>query len=140
MNTRELLMDISKLTDTTNRKVETLLKQQYPYLHIYVSPDGEINLWVEVNGRSAMAIIPQRKRYIGKLLYSDMEYLEELNEKVKPVSLEPDKYFYCTECGEVKEWTELQDNVFAGYYCKECAKNPQIDALIKASYEKGFYD
>ena len=65
---------------------------------------------------------------------------DELNEKVKPVHLNPKEFFQCTECGEVKPRSEYEDFVMAADYCKECAKIPEVAKLITESHKRGFYD
>lgn len=137
--------DISNLIrnkiEKANQYAKQLLMDTFPYLYFYVSPTHAVHCWVRTKGGQDGAGI-QLKYSINASFIPPfhLEYLKQLNAKVKSVYLEPEKYFYCTECGEVKPMEEFSENVFAGYYCKECAKKPEIAKIIEESHKRGFYD
>ena len=122
-------------------QIKEILMDAYPNLYFYISPTGNLSCWVRTQeGRDGAGIEMQQKINAGSILVHQEEYLEKLNELVAPVHNEPDKYFFCTECGQVKPREEFEDSVFAGYYCKECAKKPEVAKLIAESHTRGFYD
>ena len=118
------------------QKVKDLLMGKYPYLYFYVSPTGNLSVWVRRNGKDGAAI--QIKN--SNLFVFDEDYFDELNQKVKPAAVERDKYFLCSECGEVKPISEYESSVMAAEYCKKCAEKPAIKDLIIESKRSGFYD
>lgn len=132
---------IYKIMDSAYSQIKEILMDVYPNLYFYISPTGNLSCWVRTQeGRDGAGIEMQQKINAGSILVHQEEYLEKLNELVAPVHNEPDKFFYCTECGQVKPREEFEDSVFAGYYCKECAKKPEVAKLIAESHTRGFYD
>ena len=124
------------LREEYEKKVKELLMGRYPYLYFYISPTGNISVWVRRNGKDGTGIaIPSTNIYTF-----DEDYFDKLNQKIKPASLEPEKYFVCTKCGEVKSISEYEASVMAADYCKNCAEKPSIKALIIESKKEGFYD
>lgn len=132
---------ISKIMDTAYTRIKEILMEHYKNLYFYISPKGKLTAWVRTQeGRDGAGIQMKYNINVGQILVHQERYLNELNKEIEPVHKQPDKYFYCTECGKVKPKEEFEDSVFAGCYCKECAKKPEIDALIKESHTAGFYD
>lgn len=132
---------IYKIMDSAYSQIKEMLMDVYPNLYFYISPTGNLSCWVRTQeGRDGAGIEMKQKINAGSILVHQEEYLEKLNELVEPVHTQPDKFFYCTECGQVKPREEFEESVFAGYYCKECAKKPAIAKLIKESHQRGFYD
>lgn len=124
--------------ENCRKAIQDKLTETYPYLHFYVGNDLDISAWVERNGCSGSAIIIPRYQSCSAGFRE--AFWSELNEKVKLASTEPDKYFYCTECGRVLPREEYADFVMAADYCKECAKKPDVAAAIAESHTRGFYD
>ena len=127
---------LQALREEYEKKVKDLLMGRYPYLYFYISPTGNITVWVRINGKdgSGIPIAPTN-------VYTfDEDYFDELNQKIKPASLYPDKYFQCSECGKVKPKSEYGHCVMAADYCKDCVKKPEIHALVVESQRSGFYD
>lgn len=132
---------ISKIMDDAYKKIKEILMGQFPNLYFYISPIGNLSCWVKTSeGRDGAGINMNQKINVGQILYHHWKYLTELNNEVEIVRINPKEYFYCTECGKVKPKSEFEDSVFAGWYCKECAKKPDIKSLIDESHQKGFYD
>ena len=130
---RETLKNIRK---DYEQKVKDLLMGRFPYLYFYISPTDNISVWVRRNGKDGTGIqTPQTHIYTF-----DEDFFDELNQKIKPAALEPDKYFLCTECGEVLPRSEYEAGVMAAEYCKKCAQKPAIKELIIESKKDGFYD
>ena len=128
--------ELQSLREKYEKKVKELLMGRYPYLYFYISPTGNISVWVRIDGKDGSGISTDSIN-----LYTfDEVFFDELNQKVKKASLEPDKYFYCTNCGKVKPKSEYQDFVMAADYCKECAEKSDIKSLIQESKRKNFYD
>ena len=127
---------IQELREKYEKDVKDLLMGKYPYLYFYISPTGNITVWVRRNGKDGAAIpIPSINLYTF-----DEEFFDELNQKIKPASLEPDKYFQCSECGEVKPISEYFDFVMASDYCLDCSRKNDVRKLIEESKKNGFYD
>lgn len=133
---------ISKKFGHIHDDIKQMLMEEYPNLYFYICPSGKLTTWIRTpKGKDGAGIHMKLSINVGQILSHEVQYLEELNKKVEPVHKEPDKYFYCTECGRVLPKEELADVVFAGYYCKDCEKNnPEVASLIKESHKKGFYD
>ena len=114
--------ELQSLREKYEKKVKEVLMGRYPYLYFYISPTGNISVWVRIDGKDGSGISTDSIN-----LYTfDEDYFDELNQKVKKASLEPDKYFYCTNCGKVKPKIEYQDFVMAADYCKECAEKRSL--------------
>lgn len=111
------------------------LSSEYENLNFYLNKDNELSVWIKDVGTGVE--IPKRYRNINMF---NSEFYTDLNDRVAIVRHQPDKYFFCTECSQVKPKDELEANVFAGYYCKDCATKPEITSLIKESKKRGFYD
>ena len=125
------------LMEEYQKKVKELLMGRYPYLYFYISPTGHISVWVKRNGKDGTGVpLP----YTANVFTFDETFFDELNQKVKPASLEPEKYFLCSNCGEVKSLKEYQASVMAADYCTDCATKPEIKSLINESMKEGFYD
>lgn len=133
---KEFTKKLQGIREEYEDKAKALLMGRYPYLYFYVSPTGNISVWVRKNGKDGTGI-PIKDMNIFTF---DEDYFDELNQKIKPAALEPDKYFQCSHCGEVKPRSEYEDFVMAADYCKKCAKIPEIKALIQESKRSGFYD
>lgn len=132
---------ITKIIEKAYKSVKEILSSQFSNLYFYISPMGDLSCWVRLNEKEeGIGVQMPIKINIGQILYHQWHYLKELNEQVEVVRMKPDEYFYCTECGKVKKRSEFADSVFAGYYCKECAKKPEIEALITQSHKRGFYE
>lgn len=132
---------INKLLENAYAEIKLMLIQTYSHLWFFISPDGTLSCWVKSQeGRDGAGIELKHKINVGYILPHIERYLDELNSYVAPAHLEPTTYFYCTNCGKVKTWEDFAESVFAGYYCKDCAKEPEIAKLIKKSHERGFYD
>jgi len=129
---------IQTLLYDCQKAIHDKLTEQYPYLLFYIDNDLDISAWVKVNGHCGSAI--KLKKYQRSTAGFRDSFWEELNEKVKPVATEPDKYFQCTECGRVLPKEEYADFVMAADYCKDCAKKPDVAASIAESHTRGFYD
>lgn len=137
----DLMKPIEQQLELVYKSAKELLMGAFPNLYFFVSPTGKLTSWVRTkDGRDGAGIQMKYEIYVGSILCHQWRYLEELNEYVAPVHNEPDKYFFCTECGQVKPREEFEDSVFAGYYCKECAKKPEVAKLIVKSHQRGFYD
>lgn len=131
---------IAKLLNEIREKYESDIKRvlmdRYPHLYFYISPTGNISVWVRRNGKDGAAIpIPSTNIYTF-----DEDFFDELNQKIQPAALYPDKYFQCSECGEVLPIDRLEACVMAAVYCKKCAEKPAIKNLIIESKKSGFYD
>lgn len=135
----ELAQEIKCQMVDFQQNITKMLNEEFPYLVFYINSDNKISLWVRGKDGYSEAAIEVEKTYCD-LGFFNYEYFSGLNQKMKLVSKEPDKYFYCTECGRVLDKEDFAENVFAGYYCKECAKKPEIAKLIEMSHEVGFYD
>lgn len=134
----DLMKPIEQQPELIYKSAKELLMGAFPNLYFYISPTGKLTSWVRTSdGRDGAGIQMKYEIHVGSIIW---RYLEELNEYVAPVHNEPDKYFYCTECGKVKTKEEFADSVFAGYYCKECAKIPEVAKAITESHKRGFYD
>ena len=132
---------ISKIMDDAFKKVKKILMEQFSNLYFSISPTGYLSCWVKtLSGEDGAGINLNQKINVGQILYQHWKYLTELNDEIEIVRINPEKYFFCTECGKVKPKSEFKDSVFAGWYCRECAKKPEIAALIEESNRKGFYD
>ena len=132
---------IYKIMDSAYSQIKEILMNVYPNLYFYISPTGNLSCWVRTQeDRDGAGIEMKQNIHAGSISMLQEKYLEELNELVAPVYNEPDKFFYCTECGQVKPKAEYAESVFAGYYCKECAKKPAVARLIEESHQRGFYD
>ena len=132
---------IADKIDELHKEIKDILMEKYNNLYFFITPTGNLTAWVRTpEGKDGAGIEMKHIINVGSILPHHEKYLDELNEYVAPVHNEPDKYFYCTECGQVKPKEEFADSVFAGYYCKDCANKPQIAKLIKESHTQGFYD
>ena len=109
-----------------------------PNLDIYISPKGELSLWV----RSLNQAIKTPQEYnVGGLHSHQIKFLLWVNDKVKAIVNEPDKYFWCTECGTVQPMDNFKANVFSGYYCNDCYNNNKdVKDIVNVSDTPGFYD
>ena len=137
----DLMKPIEQQLESIYKVAKELLMGAFPNLYFYISPTGKLTSWVRTtDGREGAGIQMKYDIHVGSIMCHHWRCLEELNELVAPVRNEPDKYFYCTECGKVKSREEFGENVFAGYYCKECAKKPEVARLIAESHTRGFYD
>lgn len=125
---REFQSDVAKLLDL-----------QFPNLHFYISPRNEVSVWLKDKrfGCGAAVVLEDKNKHLDMF---DEDYFDFLNKQVALAVTQPDKYFYCTECGRVLNIEQFEHSVFAGYYCKECAEKPEIAKLIAQSKERGFYD
>lgn len=135
------------ISDKEQQAIKYTLEWMYPNLTFYINlNDGEVSTWIRqtyviggeelVQGREG---IEPDKPY----KYTDLpnKYFDELNKKVQKIIDNPDKYFYCTNCNQIKPKTELKDNVFSGYYCTDCyEKDVGVRNLVNESHTKGFYD
>lgn len=121
----------------SGKEIQDNLNNYYKNLFIKLSNNGYIWTWINVEDCAREGIEDDSVN-----VYTDdwKSFLDELNKTAEIVHLEPDKYFYCTECCKVKPMDEFEENVLAGWYCKECAKKPNVANLIKESHKKGFYD
>ena len=132
---------ISKIIQKAYDQIKEILMNTYPNLYFYISPTGNVTCWVRTpDGRDGAGISMEMKINAGQIYVHQERYLNELNDLVEPVHTQPDKFFYCTECGKVKPKSEFKENVFAGYYCIDCAKKPTVAALLEESHKAGFYD
>jgi len=132
---------ISKIMDKAYSQIKEILMNTYPNLYFYIAPSGKLTSWVRTpNGRDGAGVKMKHEINAGCILTHQEKYLEELNDYVEPVHTHPDMFFYCTECGQVKSREEFEESVFAGCYCKDCAKKPAVAALIAESHTRGFYD
>lgn len=137
----DLMKPIEQQLELVYKAAKELLMGAFPNLYFFVSPTGKLTSWVRTkDGRDGAGIQMKYEIHVGSILCHHWRYLEELNEYVTPVHNEPDKYFYCTECGRVQKIEQFEHSVFAGYYCKECAKKPEVAKLIAESHTRGFYD
>lgn len=132
MLTNKLLITLHNQYTNT---ISELLKEEYPYLHFYLSEDGKINAWIKEEGTAIKLPI-----YLNYHNLIDTEELEKANFAAQQVIENPDKWFYCTECGTLCSIEEYADFVFAARFCKECAKKPRIAEAIAESKQKGFYE
>lgn len=130
---------IHKKIKETYKQIKKILNNHFKNLYFYISPEGYISCWIG-NNSGKIGINLKYRINVGQILNHHWSYLAKLNNLVEPVIKQADKYFYCTECGKVKLKTEFGDSVFAGYYCKECAKKSEIASLIAESHKRGFYD
>lgn len=138
---REDIKPIENQIESLYKAIKEILLDRFPHLYFYISPEGYISCWVRtLRGDDGAGIHLKYKINVGQMLWYHWEYLDELNDSVEQAHLHPSEYFYCTECGRVLPKEEFEENVFAGYYCKECAKKPGIAKLIAKSHERGFYD
>ena len=127
--------------NTVFNKIKEFLMSKYENLYFYITPSGKLTVWVRnKEGKDGAGINTKFEMNVCEMFHLHWEYLESLNKEIESVHKEPDKYFYCTECGKVKEIKEFADSVLAGYYCKECAEKPAVAALIAESKKAGFYD
>lgn len=141
MNYIELNKDITKITDTAYKRIKELLMGAFPNLYFYISPTGALTCWIkDSRGLDGIGVEFKHPINVGAILYHNWEYLENLNNQVQPIIDNPQKYFWCTECSQVKLIEDLVERVFAGCYCTECAKKPEIKSLIEESHKRGFYD
>lgn len=131
---------ITKLMEDAYTGVKRILSEGFPNLHFYVSPTGELSIWVKEGGGCGAAISMKYQINVGNILFHHWRYLQELNKLVEPVTENPREFFYCSECGEVKPIEQYADYVMAANFCKDCAKHPAIAKLIKESKKAGFYD
>ena len=137
----DLMKPIEQQLELVYKSAKELLMGAFPNLYFFISPTGKLTSWVRTkDGRDGAGIQMKYEIHVGSILCHHWRYLEELDKYVAPVHNEPDKYFYCTECGQVKPKTEFAESVFAGHYCKECAKKPEVAKLIAESHQRGFYD
>lgn len=137
----DLMRPIEEQLNEIYKAAKELLMGAFPNLYFYISPTGKLTSWVRTpDGRDGAGIQMKYEIHIGSILVHHWRYLEELNKQVEQVHTQPDKFFYCTECGQVKPREEFEHNVFAGYYCKDCAKKPEVAKLIEESKQRGFYD
>lgn len=132
---------IDKVMSAAHAQVKEFLMKEFEHLYFYIAPDGYLSCWVRTtDNRDGAAIKLKYKINAGQIICHQWDYLHELNEKVKPVHLNPKEFFQCTECGEVKPRSEYEDFVMAADYCKECAKIPEVAKAITESHRRGFYD
>lgn len=132
---------IDKVMSAAHAQVKEYLMKEFEHLYFYISPTGILSCWVRTsNDRDGAGINLEHQINVGQILFHQWRYLQELNKKVELAHTKSREYFYCTECGEVKPMNEFADSVMAGIYCKECAKKPDIAALIEESHKEGFYD
>lgn len=135
----ELIQKITNEVTESRDKIEDLLMSEFKNIHFYISPMGTISCWVNINGRDGTGITIKDIN-VGNFNLRDYNLLTEINKKIEAASKNWKEYFYCTGCGQVKPRTEHRDFVMAADYCKECAKKPEIAALIEESHQRGFYD
>jgi hypothetical protein len=120
--------------DIRNRMSEWL-----PNLKIQISHGGNLSLWVK--GRRGEAIMLPQEYNVGQLLVHQVKFLLWVNAQAGKIIAEPDKFFWCTNCGKVHPIENFQDSVFAGHYCKDCYNNNKdIQDVVKQSKQNGFYD
>ena len=132
---------ISKVISKAFKQAKIFLSKAFPNLFFYISPTGDISCWVKTfNGDSGSGICLPHKINIGQILSHEWECLTVLNIKAELAHLKPNEYFWCTECSQSLPMEEYGYFVMAAEYCKECAKKPEIAALITESHRKGFYD
>jgi len=82
----------------------------------------------------------QYKFDIANITKEDLQKFQELNDKAELAVRQSDKYFWCSECNNSHLKENFSAQVFAGVYCKECAKKPAIAKIIKESKKPGFYN
>lgn len=116
-----------------------LLRTFFPNIYFSVYDDS-ISMWVNRNNSDGEAISYKNITMKDLEKKEEIEQLEELNKSLEPIAKEPDKYFYCFNCGKVKPKTEYADFIMADTYCKECAKIPTLAKAIAQTHERGFYD
>ena len=135
----ELVHSFTKQLQPVYNSIVKQTESWLPNLIISVSPEGELNLWVKSKRHEAIKL-PQVYN-VGQLLVHQVKFLLWVNREVDKIIAEPDKYFWCTKCSKVHPIDNLKDNVFSGYYCKDCYNNnPEVQRLIELSYEPGFYN
>jgi hypothetical protein len=132
------------MDDEEIRGIKDRLNTLYPNLYFGVYRDCPyISVWVrfsmaEDTGYMAGAGIILDKQYTP--IEIPNEYFDELNKKAELAHINNKEYFWCTECSQSLPREQYEDFVMAGNYCKECAKDPAVAALIKESHKAGFYD
>ena len=136
-----MYMKLNKIIFNAIDEVKHSLMSIFDNLYFHILPNGIISAWVKtLQNRDGAAIKLEKRIQLGYISYGDWQYLTGLNKKVELARLQPHKYFYCSECGEVKPREEFADSVFATVYCCECAKKPEVAKVIEESKVSGFYD
>jgi len=137
----EVLKSIEKIQEKAHNNIKDMLIRQFPNLYFYVSPKGFLSVWAKTKeGRDGAGVTIRPQINVGQILSHQWVLLTKLDKEIEIVRKQPKDYFFCTECGQVKPMSEFEENVFAGYYCKECAKKPEIANIINESHKRGFYD
>lgn len=136
----EIARSFSKRLDEVYEDIKKDIETWLPNLTIYISPAGELTVWVKGRGEGVELPFPAGVN-VGNMMVHHTKYLVWLNKEVEKIINEPDKYFWCTECGKVQPKENLHSNVFAGYYCNDCYNNKEdVRKLVARSNERGFYD
>jgi len=137
----QFVQEIINLQLEANEKIKAILEKNYPNLTFQIAPDGDVHCWVKTEGSSREGVEFLTPVSVHDLSRKVLEMIGKMNTKVEIVAKNPKEYFLCSECGQVLPMKELEANVFAGYYCKECTKNNTgVRALINESKKAGFYD
>lgn len=139
-NEEDVLADaVNSALQHCTHSIERVLEDACPNLKFYVDRYGGIHYWLKVEGEPREGFKMNKDCTIHNISqYASV--LLGLSKKFDKIAAEPDKWFCCTECMRVLPREEFADSVFAGWYCKECAEKPEIEALLKESHRPGFYD
>ena len=133
--------EITKSITQVHEQIKTILMEEFKNLYFFISGTGSLSCWVRtLEGRDGAGVQLKYSINVGQILCHEWDYLHELNQEVELAHTHPDSYFYCTECGQVKENKHYAHSVFAGTYCDVCAEKPEIANLIRDSKKRGFYD
>lgn len=135
----ELTYSFMKILEPAYKEIKNKMSEWLPNLVIHVSRKGDLSLWVK-DGRGESITLPQNYN-VGQLVVHQVKFLLWANVQAGKIIAEPDKYFWCTECGKIHPIEDYKDSVFAGYYCKDCYNNNKdIQEIVKKSKQNGFYD
>lgn len=133
--------EITEKVAQVHEQIKPILMEEFKHLYFFISCTGDLSCWVRtLEGKDGAGIHLQYKINVGQLLCHEWDYLHQLNLEVELAHTHPESFFYCTECGQVKDRKHYAHSVFAGVYCDECAEKPDIANLIKESQKRGFYD
>lgn len=129
---------INEVLTNAMDKISEYIQKEYPYFKVYISLDGRITLWVNVNGNCRENISSDELTvYMDNL----EKWLNSYKMQVRHIIHHPDNYFLCTICNRVLPMDKFEANVFAGYYCKDCVEdNSYLQKIISDSKKDGFYD
>ena len=126
--------------------IERMYKEDLkPYLNnIYVQcyDPCNVGIWINIPDCGTREALPKLQLpFIYRYRKEWQEHFKKLQESVQTIIEQPRTFFFCSYHNRVENFSELETNVFAGYYCKDAYKEATgVKNLVDESRTSGFYD